>query len=98
MQSRNSSNYKGIDVSHWLGNIDYKSVLESGVDIVYIKASEGKSYIDPMLHTNYINAKSQGLLIGFYHFLEQVVNQMQLQKLIILYLSFMDSALWSKYA
>ena len=50
------------------GNIDYKSVLESGVDIVYIKASEGKSYIDPMLHTNYINAKSQGLLIGFYHF------------------------------
>lgn len=68
MQSRNSSNYKGIDVSHWSGNIDYKSVLESGVDIVYIKASEGKSYIDPMLHNNYINAKSQGLLIGFYHF------------------------------
>lgn len=68
MQSRNSKNYKGVDVSHWSGNIDYKSILESGIDIVYIKASEGKSYVDPMLHTNYKNAKNKGLLIGFYHF------------------------------
>ena len=42
MQSRNSSNYKGIDVSHWSGNIDYKSVLESGVDIVYIKVCDSR--------------------------------------------------------
>lgn len=68
MQSRNSKNYKGVDVSHWSGNIDYKSVSDSGIDIVYIKASEGKSYVDPMLNTNYKNAKAQGLLIGFYHF------------------------------
>ncbi len=82
MQSRNSKNYKGVDVSHWSGNIDYKSVSDSGIDIVYIKASEGKSYVDPMLNTNYKNAKAQGLLIGFYHFLDQVMNQMRLKKLI----------------
>lgn len=68
MQSRNSKNYKGIDVSHWSGNIDYKSVVESGIKIVYIKASEGTNYVDPTLHTNYKNAKDYGLFVGFYHF------------------------------
>ncbi|RDY28203.1 LysM peptidoglycan-binding domain-containing protein [Romboutsia weinsteinii] len=68
MQSRSNSNYKGIDVSHWSGSINYKSVAESGIKIVYMKSSEGTNYVDPTLHTNYKNAKAQGLLVGFYHF------------------------------
>ena len=33
--------YQGIDVSNWQGYIDYQKVKESGIDIVYIKASQG---------------------------------------------------------
>ena len=72
MQNRNNNNYKGIDISHWDGSIDYKSVKDSGIKIVYIKSSEGTTYIDPMLKTNYEKAKEQDLFIGFYHFFRPV--------------------------
>ena len=64
-----SSNiYQGIDVSHWQGKIDFYNVKKSGIDIVYIKSSEGKSYIDPYFEANYKNAKANGLKVGFYHY------------------------------
>ena len=61
--------YEGIDVSHWQGYIDYSQVKNDGIDIVYIKASEGRTYIDPYFETNYKNAKANHLKVGFYHFL-----------------------------
>ena len=42
-----STIYQGIDVSSWQGNIDFASVKNSGIEIVYIKSSEGSTYIDP---------------------------------------------------
>ena len=60
--------YQGIDVSMWQGNINYSSVKLNGIDIVYIKASEGTGYVDPYFKTNYDNAKKNGLKVGFYHF------------------------------
>ena len=39
--------YRGIDVSSWQGYIDYKKVKEDGIEIVYIKASEGENFKDP---------------------------------------------------
>ena len=68
LQSRSNNNYKGIDVSHWQGNIDFNRVKNSGVQIVYIKATEGVSIVDSRLTSNYKNAKDAGLLVGFYHF------------------------------
>lgn len=68
MQNRNNNNYKGIDISHWDGLINYKSVRDTGIKVVYIKSSDGTTYVDSMLKTNYEKAKEQGLLIGFYHF------------------------------
>ncbi len=59
---------KGIDVSRWQGNIDFNEVASSGVEIVYIKSSEGLNYIDPYFETNYQNAKAAGLKVGFYHY------------------------------
>ncbi len=59
----------GIDVSEWQGNIDFTQVKSSGIDIVYIKSSEGDGYIDPYFRANYNLAKENGLKIGFYHFL-----------------------------
>ena len=65
-----SSNiYDGIDVSGWQGNIDYSEVASSGIEIVYMKASEGTSFVDPYFNQNYTNAKANGLKVGFYHYL-----------------------------
>lgn len=60
--------YEGIDVSAWQGNIDFEQVRNSGISIVYIKSSEGFSYVDPYFDQNYTNAKNAGLNIGFYHY------------------------------
>lgn len=60
--------YQGIDVSSWQGSINFSAVKNSGIDIVYIKSSEGRSYIDPYFESNYLNAKANGLKVGFYHY------------------------------
>lgn len=60
--------YRGIDVSAYQGNIDYERVKNEGIDIVYIKASEGTYLEDPYFKQNYERAKNSGLNIGFYHF------------------------------
>ncbi|MGL4345988.1 MAG: GH25 family lysozyme [Cellulosilyticaceae bacterium] len=72
MKSRGEANIKGIDVSHWDGKIDYAKVKSSGVKVVYIKATEGTTYVDPTMDQNYAGAKAAGLAIGFYHFLSPV--------------------------
>ena len=63
-----STIYQGIDVSSWQGNINFAQVKNAGIDIVYIKSSEGVSYIDPYFERNYQNAKANGLKVGFYHY------------------------------
>ena len=60
--------YQGIDVSNWQGNIDFRAVKNSGIDVVYIKSSEGRSFIDPYFEVNYNNARANGLKVGFYHY------------------------------
>lgn len=61
--------YEGIDVSHWQNDINFSEVKNSGVEIVYIKASQGTKFVDPYLEINYKNAKANNLKIGFYHYL-----------------------------
>lgn len=66
--SSSSKILKGIDVSQWQQEIDFKKVADDGIEIVYIKSSEGTSYIDPYFETHYRNAKRNGLKIGVYHY------------------------------
>jgi len=61
--------YQGIDVSDWQGYIDYSQVRNAGIEVVYIKASQGTNFKDPYFDINYENAKANGLRVGFYHFL-----------------------------
>ena len=63
-----SASYEGLDVSNWQGNIDYAQVKSAGIEVVYIKASEGTTFKDPYFERNYANAKANGLKVGFYHF------------------------------
>lgn len=56
---------KGIDVSRYQGNINFKKVKESGVDFVIIKAGSSAAP-DNMWDTNFANAKNNGLKVGAY--------------------------------
>lgn len=59
-----------IDVSKWQGKIDWSKVKASHPEIegVYIKASEGIGYTDPMMTINAVGATKEGFKVGFYHF------------------------------
>lgn len=60
---------KGIDVSSNNGSIDFNQVKALGVEVVYIKATQGTSYINPYLAEQYEGAEANGFKIGFYHYL-----------------------------
>ena len=60
---------KGIDISSNQTNIDFSKVKASGVEIVYIKSTEGLTYDNPAMRLQYNNAKSANLKVGFYHYL-----------------------------
>ncbi len=65
---RRERRIEGIDVSHWEGDIDFQEVKRAGIRFVYMKASEGVSYIDPDFERNYREARKARLKIGFYHY------------------------------
>lgn len=67
--SNGSGQYYGIDISNYDGYVNFNSVKSSGVQFVYIKATEGTSFVDPYLQINYDGASAAGLKVGFYHFL-----------------------------
>ncbi len=41
---------------------------QNGIQIVYIKSSQGTNITDPYFRINYNNAKASGLNVGFYHY------------------------------
>lgn len=59
----------GIDISNNNGIIDFYKVKKSGIECVYIKATEGATFKDTYLESNYRGAIIQNLKVGFYHFL-----------------------------
>lgn len=60
---------KGIDIASYQNNVDFQKVKNSGIEIVYIKATEGVTYRSPLMKSQYGGAKAAGLKIGFYHYL-----------------------------
>ena len=59
---------KGIDVSKWNGDIDWKSVKDAGADYVIIRAGFGSSTVDEKFYQNIKGARDAGLKIGIYWF------------------------------
>jgi len=57
---------QGIDVSNHQGTIDWTKV--TGVEFVYIKATEGTDFIDAYFSNNYNAATKAGLIRGGYHY------------------------------
>ncbi|MEM9222877.1 MAG: GH25 family lysozyme [Pseudomonadota bacterium] len=60
---------RGIDVSHYQGEVNWADVARDGIQFAFIKATDGASIVDPNFRTNWANARSAGILCGAYHFL-----------------------------
>ena len=60
----------GIDISHHNGKIDWKKVQKGHpeVQFVYIKATEGASWVDSNYDYNLKHARKKGFKVGSYHF------------------------------
>ncbi|MBR3479042.1 MAG: glycosyl hydrolase family 25 [Bacteroidaceae bacterium] len=59
----------GIDVSHYQGRIDWRTVAKSKeVGYVYIKATESNYMVDDTYEYNLTEARRNGIKAGSYHF------------------------------
>jgi lysozyme len=61
---------KGIDISHWQGNINWAKVKAAGIQFAIIKAggSDDGFYTDSKWEANYNGAKKNGIAVGAYYF------------------------------
>jgi lysozyme len=58
----------GIDISGHTGKIDFLKISQQKIDFVYIKATEGKTFVDRNFEQNYLNSRLSIVPVGFYHF------------------------------
>lgn len=65
-----TTDINGIDVSHHNGKIDWESVKHECPDLqfVYVKCTEGATYVDPEFKANTKGARDQGYNVGAYHY------------------------------
>jgi lysozyme len=64
----------GIDVSHYQDTIDWERIANQGIRFVYIKATQGEEYYDPIFERNWkgaarIEGEDPLLHRGAYHFM-----------------------------
>lgn len=69
-----SGTIRGIDVSHYQRDIDWRKLSESDlngapVSFAIIKATEGKDLLDPYFSKNFVAARKNGIKRGAYHVL-----------------------------
>jgi len=64
----NSRVMKGIDVSHFSGEVDWKKVKTAGYSFAFAKATEGVDLLDPVYQNHWETIKKVGLIRGAYHF------------------------------
>ncbi|MBE6670940.1 MAG: glycoside hydrolase family 25 [Ruminococcaceae bacterium] len=58
----------GIDVSSYQGEIDWNVLSSQDISFVFIKATEGSSFVDKCFSYNFEEAKKTSLSVGAYHF------------------------------
>lgn len=63
-----SRKVKGIDVSEYQDDVDWKKVKAAGIDFAFLRASKGNDYVDPKFAANREGAREAGLKIGYYHY------------------------------
>jgi lysozyme len=64
------SNVRGFDASLWQGTINFAGARKAGNRFVFLKATQGVGWIDPLFSNNWHKAHNAGLEVGGYHFLD----------------------------
>ncbi|MDO4357925.1 MAG: GH25 family lysozyme [Clostridia bacterium] len=59
---------RGVDVSHYQGEIDWDVLAGQGIRFAFIKATEGSGSVDERFVYNFDQARKAGLRVGAYHF------------------------------
>lgn len=59
---------RGVDASHYQGQMDWARIAEQGITFVFLKATEGSGTVDDCFAQNWENARAAGLYVGAYHF------------------------------
>lgn len=60
---------QGVDVSHYQRRINWDTVAaKENIDFVFVKATEGRDYIDTLFCENWEGLRQAGLRRGAYHF------------------------------
>lgn len=64
---------RGIDISHYQGNIDWDKLHDALIDgnpirFIIIKGTEGNSMLDENFNDNFYNAREYGFIRGAYHY------------------------------
>jgi len=75
-----STGIYGIDVSHHQGQIDWRKAKQAGVSFAYLKASEGRKFIDPCFTQNWLGTKQAGVVRGAYHFFHANIDPIEQAK------------------
>lgn len=59
---------RGIDVSDYQPNVNWRAVASSGISFAFLKATEGRTFIAETFDRNWRETKANGIIRGAYHF------------------------------
>ena len=59
---------RGVDVSHYQGEVDWKILKDQNISFAFIKATEGSTYVDDRFDYNWHHAHKAKVKRGAYHF------------------------------
>ena len=59
---------KGIDVSSWQGNIDWKTVADYGMGFAILRITEKGNVVDNTFEANYKGCIQHGIPVGVYKY------------------------------
>lgn len=66
--SRSRYPIRGVDLSHYQGEVDWKVLSKQDIQFAYIKATEGSGHVDDRFAANWDNAGEADVKAGAYHF------------------------------
>lgn len=68
MPSQKKYPVRGVDASHYQGQMNWNRIAEQGITFAFLKATEGSGTVDDCFAQNWENARAAGLSVGAYHF------------------------------
>jgi lysozyme len=59
---------RGIDVSKWQGQVDWRAVRAAGIRFAFVRVSDGTTILDPTFAQNWPAARAAGVMRGAYQY------------------------------